>query len=131
MRGAELIRCKICGKKIETVDAENQLLVEDGVCLQCGIECSLDVSCEVCGKLTPIAEVTRFLGHSVCSRCTVEDLLRTVQVTCDICNRKILLLNACEYKGKHACRDCGISMMRDRNTVPDKKTTRFFKWFGL
>ncbi|MFH1706566.1 MAG: hypothetical protein ABIF71_01410 [Planctomycetota bacterium] len=125
------MNCKVCGKKIETVDTGNDLLVEQGVCLQCGVDLSMTVKCEVCGTTTKLTDAGKFMGHAVCNKCRIEDLLTKVDVTCEMCGKTVKLLNACEYKGKHACRDCGLALMRERSATPQKKTGKITKWPGL
>lgn len=129
------MRCKKCYKQLDAVDTDSQFFKQAGVCVDCGMEGSLDVSCEVCGKTCNIADVTIFMRHYVCQDCKIEDLLNTVEVKCEKCGKTVKLLKACEYRGKHACRECGINMLR--NEVPvgqnteSKSTARFLKWLGL
>jgi hypothetical protein len=127
-----MIRCKNCGKTIETTEADNPLFVEEGVCLQCGVELSLDVRCEVCSREFSLSDLGVYLGHFVCPDCSIEDLVKTVKVECQICGESVALKNSCVFRTKPACRDCGIRIMRGEVDVPRKrKTGKFLKWFGL
>ena len=127
------MKCKKCGEKIETVDLDNPLLVEKGICLQCGVEMSLSCTCAVCNKQYNIKEVSTFLGQIVCEHCTIDELLDTVEVSCFLCAKKVRLREACEYNKKYACRECGIKIMQSHSVKKPthKKTNHVLRWFGL
>jgi len=129
------VRCRKCDKKLDALDTDSQFFKQAGVCIQCGMEGSLEVACEVCGKVCYIGDVTIFMRHYVCNECRIEDLLNTVEVECEKCGKIVKLINACEYRGKHACRECGLKMLRGENTgeegIEAQSTARFMKWLGL
>ena len=120
---------------MDAIDTDSQFFKQAGVCVQCGIEGTLEVECEVCGQTCNIIDVTIFMRHYVCHDCKIEDLLNTVQVTCGKCGKTVKLLKACEYRGKHACRECGLKMLRGEapaiENIEAKSSARFLKWLGL
>ena len=117
------------------VDTDSNFFKQAGICVQCGMEGSLEVTCEVCAQTCNIADVTIFMRYYVCQNCKIEDLLHSVHVTCQKCGKTVKLFKACEYRGKHACRECGIKMLKgdvlEGENVKTKATPRFLKWLGL